>query len=270
MTSDEKATMKDMQIFNNPEFGEIRVVEVDGKPYAVGVDVARALEYANPSKAVIDHCKGISKLGIPHQQTNQHGYIGETIQETNVIPQGDIFRLIVKAAEQSRNLEIREKAERFERWIFDEVLPSIRQHGMYASPTKIPQTFSDALRAYADEVEAHDKAKALIEAQRHKVEFFDDVADSKDAIDISEAAKVLNIGMGRNRLFKTLRERKILKPNNIPYQEYVDRGYFRVIEQKFKKQNGDTCINIKTLVYQRGLEYIRRLLTANTLKVVQI
>ena len=69
-----------LQIFTNEEFGEIRMVEVNGKPYAVGVDIARALEYSNPSKAVIQHCKGITKLGIPSEGG---------IQETNVIPEGD-------------------------------------------------------------------------------------------------------------------------------------------------------------------------------------
>lgn len=115
--------MNQLQIFKNPQFGQIRVVETNGKYYAVGVDVARALEYARPSQAVIDHCKGIRKLGIPSEGG---------IQETNIIPEGDIYRLIVKAADQSKNLEIKTKAEKFESWIFDEVLPSIRKHGMYA------------------------------------------------------------------------------------------------------------------------------------------
>lgn len=84
--------MNELQIFNNLEFGNIRIVEVDGKPYAVGVDVAKSLEYAKPSQAIIDHCKGIRKLGIPSAGGKQ---------ETNVIPEGDIYRLIVKAADQS-------------------------------------------------------------------------------------------------------------------------------------------------------------------------
>jgi prophage antirepressor-like protein len=89
--------MNELQIFENADFGKIRMVEIDGKPYAVGVDVARALEYASPSKAVIDHCKGITKLGIPSKGG---------VQETNVIPEGDIIRLITKAADQSKNENI--------------------------------------------------------------------------------------------------------------------------------------------------------------------
>ena len=122
--------MSNLQIFNNQEFGEIRMMVVDGKPYAVGVDVARALEYAKPSQAVIDHCKGIRKLGIPSA--------GGT-QETNIIPEGDILRLIVKAADQSKNWEIKEKACRFESLIFDEILPSINKHGGYLTADKIEE-----------------------------------------------------------------------------------------------------------------------------------
>lgn len=92
-----------------------------------------------------------------------------------------------------------------------------------------------------------------------KVEFYDDVAGSKSAINMAEVSKVLGIkGMGRNNLFQFLRDNKILQSNNQPYQTYIDRGYFRVVEQKFTKPNGDISINIKTLVYQKGLDFIRR------------
>ena len=78
---------------------------------------------------------------------------------------------------------------------------------------------------------------------------------------MSEVAKVLNYpGYGRNRLFEFLRNKKVLMANNIPYQKYVDCGYFRVIEQKYTKPSGDTAINIKTLVYQRGINFIKKLL----------
>ena len=116
-------------------------------------------------------------------------------------------------------------------------------------------------------------ASALIEAQKMldqkdeqiqlmkpKAEFFDAVADSKTAIEMSQAAKVLNYGKGRNTLFAILRAEKILRDNNEPYQEFIDRGYFRSIEQKYTKPDGTTCISIKTLIYQKGLDYIRKIL----------
>lgn len=116
--------MNDLQIFKSEEFGQVRTLEIDGKPYFYGVDIATALEYSRPSKAVSDHCKGILT-----QDTikNSGGY------EEKLIPEGDIYRLVVKASEQSVNPGIKEKAERFASWVFDEVLPSIRQHGSYIS-----------------------------------------------------------------------------------------------------------------------------------------
>lgn len=92
-----------------------------------------------------------------------------------------------------------------------------------------------------------------------KAEFFDAVTDSKDAIDMKSVANVLIIpGIGRTNLFKFLREAKILMPDNRPYQEYIDRGYFRTIEQKYDKGYGEVGINIKTLVFQKGVDFIRK------------
>ena len=101
----------------------------------------------------------------------------------------------------------------------------------------------------------------LLEEQQPKVEFYDDVAGSKDAVAMKEVAKVLGIkGLGRNKLFKFLRDKKILDRNNMPYQEYVDRVYFRVIEQRYNTNNGDIKMTFTTLVYNKGIEYIRKLL----------
>ncbi|WP_252224651.1 MULTISPECIES: BRO family protein [unclassified Clostridium] len=94
--------MEELQIFKNEQFGQVRMVEIKGRPYAVGIDIAKALDYSNPSKAIINHCKGITKLGIPSEGG---------VQETNIIPEGDIYRLVVKAADQSKNLDIKQKAE---------------------------------------------------------------------------------------------------------------------------------------------------------------
>ena len=105
------------------------------------------------------------------------------------------------------------------------------------------------------ELEVEEATKPLLP----KAEFYDAVTDSKDAIPMSSVAKVLNIkGIGRNKLFEILRDKNILRGNNEPYQTMVDRGYFRVIETKYTK-NGDTHINLKTLVTQKGLDYIRKI-----------
>jgi phage antirepressor YoqD-like protein len=103
--------------------------------------------------------------------------------------------------------------------------------------------------------------KAKTEADKPKVEFFDQVADSADALQMRDVAGVLNLsGWGRNKIFDYLRKHDILDDRNIPYREYQDRGYFRVVEQKYTDKEGDTHINLKTLVYQRGVDFIRRLI----------
>ena len=91
-------------------------------------------------------------------------------------------------------------------------------------------------------------------------EFAYQICSSKDAIDIGNCAKVLNRNIGRNRLFEFLRNKNILQPDNIPYQKYIDSGYFRVIETKFTIPSGETKISLKTLVLQKGVAYINKLL----------
>ena len=126
---------------------------------------------------------------------------------------------------------------------------------------QIPQTYSEALMLAAKQAEQIEQQTALIEAQKPKVEFYEAVTGSNDTIDIASVAKVLNIkGFGRNNLFEFLRNKNILMQNNQPFQTFVDRGYFRVIESKYNKPDGSSHINLKTVVYQKGLDYIRKLL----------
>ncbi len=124
-----------------------------------------------------------------------------------------------------------------------------------------------AARAWADATEKHQLEAKKRQALEHKVkedapkiEFYNDVTGSRDLITVGELAKVLNVKkMGRNKLFEFLRDKGVLRHNNEPYQSYVDRGWFKLIETKFSKPNGDICINLKTMVYQKGVEGIRKL-----------
>jgi anti-repressor protein len=92
-----------------------------------------------------------------------------------------------------------------------------------------------------------------------KAEFCDAVMDCKDAIPIGTAAKVLNCGMGQNKLFAFLRERNILMANNEPYQKYIDEGWFRCIEAKYHVR-GETRIYIKTVIFQKGMQKISEMI----------
>lgn len=91
-------------------------------------------------------------------------------------------------------------------------------------------------------------------------EFAYQICSSKDAIDIGNCAKVLNRNIGRNNLFEFLRNKKVLQQDNIPYQKYIDLGYFRVIESKYTIPSGETKISLKTVVLQKGVAYINKLL----------
>ena len=125
----------------------------------------------------------------------------------------------------------------------------------------VPQSFAQALMLAAKQQEMIEAQQKQLEVQQPKVEFFDAVAESKTAIEMKLIANTLHFkGVGRNKLFCILREQGILNGGNVPYQRYIDCGYFRTIEQKYTVPSGETRINIKTLVYQRGLDYIRKML----------
>ena len=102
-------------------------------------------------------------------------------------------------------------------------------------------------------------SQKLIE-QSPKVEFYNDVADSDSTINMAEVAKVLNVkGIGRNNLFKFLRENNIFDEKNIPYQRYVNAGFFKLVEYKFIC-DGKVKVGLKPVVYQKGVDYINKLL----------
>ncbi len=240
-----------LQIFENKEFGEIRMIEVNGKPYAVGVDIARALEYSNPSKAVIQHCKGITKLGIPS---------GGGVQETNVIPEGDIYRLIIKAADQSKNPNIKAKAEKFESWIFDEVLPTIRKHGAYMTEEIIEKTLTDPDFIIKLATQLKEERQKRLEAER----LTNQIAVSENSLLVREVAKIASkrgIIIGEKRLWNKLREWGLIFKNSTePKQEYIDRGYFEVVEGVTETYKG-TFTYRTTKVTGKGQVYIiKRLL----------
>lgn len=231
--------MNELQIFNSNEFGNIRTTEINGQPYFVAVDVAKALGYSTPRDAISRHCKGVVKHDTP---------TSSGVQSISYINEGDMYRLIMKSKLPS--------AERFESWVMDEVLPTIRKTGGY----HLPQTYAEALRELADMAEQKEKLMLENEQMKPKADFFDAVADSKTAISMNEVSKVLGIkGYGRNNLFEFLRDKGVLDRYNVPYQRYVDAGYFRVIEQKYMK-NGEPQVTTKTLVYQKGVDAIRKLL----------
>ncbi|MBR6823084.1 MAG: phage antirepressor KilAC domain-containing protein [Clostridia bacterium] len=233
--------MNDIQIFNNEEFGQVRTIEIHGKPYFSAKDVAEALGYSNPRKAILDHCKGVTK-----RDTLTAG--GQ--QSVNFIPEGDIYRLIVRS-----NLP---SAERFEKWVFDEVIPQIRQTGGY----QLPQTYAEALRALADKAEQNEKLTARIETMRPKEIFADAVAASRTSILIGELAKLITQNgyeIGQKRLFSWMREHGYLmkygESVNMPTQRYVQQGLFEIKESSVQNADGSVRITKTTKVTGKGQQY---------------
>lgn len=224
------------QIFNYQN-SQIRVAIIDDEPWWVAKDVCDILNLSNTTEAV-------RALDDDEKTTLR---ISEGGPEVNVINEAGLYSLIIRSNKP--------EARQFKRWITHEVIPQIRATGSYQYN---PQKLISLALVEAQKILAEKDEQIAVMAP--KADFFDQVASSKDAIDLGSAAKVLNMGIGRNRLFEILREEKVLMSNNQPYQTFIDRGYFRTIEQKYTVPSGETRISIKTLVYQKGLNYIRQVI----------
>lgn len=238
-------------IFSNAEFGEVRTIMINDKPYFCASDIAKALGYSNPRKAILDHCKGVTKRDTP---------TSGGVQSISYINEGDVYRLIVKSKLPS--------AEKFESWVMDEVLPTIRKHGAYMTDNIIEKTLADPdyliqlattlkeeRQARLQAEESQRIAERKLEEQRPLVTFATHVTKTSDTVDMGEFAKIVakeKINVGRNRLFTWLREQGYLMTNNVPYQRYINNGYFKVIEVSKITSYGKINVFPKTLVTGRG------------------
>ena len=120
-----------LQVFNHEQFGDVRIIEEDGRVLFCGKDVAKALGYENPRDAIRRHCRGVVKRDGVSKTTNQHGVTTEQVTQMSFIPEGDLYRMITHSKLPA--------AERFEKWVFDEVLPTIRKTGGYGQQINLEQ-----------------------------------------------------------------------------------------------------------------------------------
>ena len=240
--------MTDLQIFENSEFGTIRTAQFDGKTYFVANDVAKALGYVETAKAVRTHCKGVSEMDIPSNGG---------IQTMKIIPEGDIYRLVIKSQLPS--------AEKFESWVFDEVLPSIRKHGVYAVDELLndPDLAIKAFTALKEEKERNKALQADNDRMRPKEVFADAVATSHTSILIGDLAKLLKqngVDIGQKRLFNWMRDNGYLIKRkgsdwNMPTQRSMELGLFEVKESTVNNPDGSVRINKTTKVTGKGQQY---------------
>ena len=230
--------MNELQIFNNEEFGSVRTITKDNEPMFCLTDICKALEIKNAT----DVAKRLEEDEVTRLN------LGSQSGETNFVTESGLYAVILRSDKPN--------ARKFRKWVTSEVLPSIRKYGTYC----LPRTYKEALAQLLIEVDKNEKLELENKEMKPKAEFFDTVADSKTAISMNEVAKVLNIkGYGRNNLFEFLRENNVLDRWNVPYQRYVDNGWFRVIEQHYQK-NGEPIVTTKTLVYQKGVDAIRKMI----------
>lgn len=245
--------MQELKIFESTEFGEVRTVELDGKPYFAGTDVARALGYAIPSKAVNTHCKGVSKMEAPTTGG---------VQSLLFIPEGDVYRLIVSSKLPS--------AERFERWVFDEVLPTIRRHGLYAIDDIIadPDLGIRALLALKAEREAR---KALevdnkikdqqIAELKPKASYYDLILQCPSLLSVTEIAK--DYGLSAKALNKMLHDLGVQFNQSgvwFLYSKYQSFGYTQTKTQNYNRPDGTQGARTHMYWTQKGRLFLYDLL----------
>lgn len=240
-----------VKTFVNEEFGSVRTIEENGKVLFCGSDVAKALGYRRPKDAINAHCKGAVKRRL---LTNGGA------QEMKMISEGDVYRLISHSRLPS--------AEKFESWIFDDVLPTIRRTGGYVTNEEM---FIENYLPFLDEPYKNlfrlqmtfiSKLNERIRNDKPFVDFALHVANSEDLIDMNAMAKLAaneNFNIGRTRLFRWLKEMGVLMSNNLPYQRYIDRRYFVVKESVFEVEGMKKTYR-QTFVTGKGQLFIISLL----------
>lgn len=246
--------MNEITIMENPRFGKVRKVMVNGEWYYVASDVAKALAYTNSRKAVADHCRCVTKRYVPHPQSPS-----KTL-EVSVIPKGDVLRLISESHLPA--------AEEFNHWLFDDVAVSVVDKGMYLTPERTQQLFADpaSIIAICQNWQA-DRARlaaaqAKIALDAPKVHFANSVESSQSSILVGTLAKILKqngVNTGEKRLFQQLRHDGFLcdkgKRRNVPTQKAMEMGLFDMTERTFSSPSGETKISVTTKVTGKGQTY---------------
>ena len=250
--------MNELQVFNSKELGDIRTTEIDGKPYFVANDVARALGYKRPADAVTAHCKG----SVKHRYLTDGGE-----QELKVIPEGDIYRLTVRSKLPS--------AEKFEKWVFDEVIPSIHQYGAYMTEQTIEKALAspDFLIQLAtklkDEQTRRKEAEAEIRVKdqiigelKPKADYYDEILKNPGLVTITQIAK--DYGMSGKKMNRILHELGIQYKQSeqwLLYSDYHCLGYTQSEVTDIIRSDGTPDVKLLTKWTMKG-----RLFLYNKLK----
>lgn len=246
--------MNNLQIFNSPDFGEVRIVQQNGEPWFIGKDVAEILGYSNTPKAIRDHVDDEDKL------TERIVLSGQN-REVAIINESGLYSLILSSKMP--------KAKEFKRWVTSEVIPAIRKHGGYLTADKIEQALTDPdtiiklATTLKEERAARQQAEASLQAAKPKVLFADAVSASDSTILIGDLAKILKQNghpIGQKRLFNWMREQGYLIKRagadyNSPTQRAMEMGLFKIKETAISHSDGHVSVSKTTKVTGKGQQY---------------
>lgn len=232
-------------LFKNPDFGEIRTLNIDGVPWFVGKDIAEILGYSKPRNALVTH--------VDEDDALKQGVADDLgrIQQTTLINESGLYSLILGSKLPT--------SKKFKRWITSEVLPTLRKTGTYSLQQKPDSyTIEDPIaraKRWIEEKEQYIALENKVKADEPLVEFANHIQSSKSSISMNDMAKLAaknGIKIGRNRLFKLLRGKGILDERNVPYQRYIEaQPWFEVSEFTYYA-NGKSNLQITTKVTPKG------------------
>jgi prophage antirepressor-like protein len=244
----------DIQIFNNPNFGEVRITEIDGKIMFAATEIATCLGYENPRDAILYHCKSgnVEKRYVAHDNGIGGVYV-------NFIPEGEVYRLIIHS-------KLKE-AEKFQDWVFDEVLPSIRKTGGYlvskADETSeelisraliVAQATLDRQKQRVQILEGeNEQLTAEIKKLAPRAEYTDKVLQSDSTYTMTQVAKEL--GMSAVKLERKLHEKGIMFRQSgqwMLYAKYQGKGYTKSRTHTFTHSDGTRGTNTITVWTETG------------------
>lgn len=247
--------MQNMQMFESPEFGQVRTLIENGEILFCGLDVAKALGYTKPHDALKRHCRYSAKHGVPHPQA------ADKQIEMTFIPEPDLYRLIFGSKLST--------AEKFTDWVTGEILPTIRKHGMYLTEEALAAAIlnPDTIIKLALELKAEKNIRQNLERQivadAPKVQLAEAIVTSTDSILVGDLAKILcqnGVDIGQHRLFEWLREHGYLckcrgESRNMPTQRAMDMGLFEVKETVVIHNGGLTKVMKTPKVTGLGQQY---------------
>lgn len=241
-----------IKAFRNEQFGEIRTLEIEGKPYFVASDIAKALGYKRPNDAISAHCRWAVKHSIPHPQSPSKA------MEVNVIPQGDVVRLASHSELPG--------AEKFESWIYDEVIPTVMKHGMYATDELVanPDLLIQVATALKEERERNKELEGTVQQMDKvicemtpKADYADRILSSTDCMTITQIAQDYGYAAKTfNRILASACIQRCVGGQWILYADHQGKGYVRTKVNEYTKKDGTTGTKPLTVWTQKGRMFL--------------